>query len=127
MLRTHTCGELTAAHADQTVTLCGWVEKTRDLGKGGVFIDVRDRYGKTQLVVRPNLAELIETAKHLRAEFVILGKGRVSLRPLGQANSNMATGEVEILLDELQVLNASKVPPFLPTAQELPSEDARLK
>lgn len=127
MLRTHTCGELTAAHADQTVTLCGWVEKTRDLGKGGVFIDVRDRYGKTQLVVRPHLAEMLETAKQLRSEFVILGRGKVSLRPLGQANANMATGEVEILLDELQVLNASKVPPFLPSAQELPSEDARLK
>jgi aspartyl-tRNA synthetase len=127
VLRTHTCGELTAAHADQNVTLCGWVEKTRDLGKGGVFIDVRDRYGKTQLVVRPQLVEMLETAKQLRSEFVILGRGKVSLRPLGQANANMATGEVEILLDELQVLNASKVPPFLPTAQEMPSEDARLK
>ncbi|MCE2792582.1 MAG: aspartate--tRNA ligase [Planctomycetota bacterium] len=127
MLRTHTCGELTAAHADQTVTLCGWVEKTRDLGKGGVFVDVRDRYGKTQLVVRPHLQEMLETAKQLRSEFVILGRGKVSLRPLGQANANMATGEVEILLDELQVLNASKVPPFLPSAQEMPSEDARLK
>ena len=127
MLRTHTCGELTAAHADQTVTLCGWVEKTRDLGKGGVFIDVRDRYGKTQLVVRPNLAEMIEKAKQIRSEFVILGKGKVSLRPMGQANSNMATGEIEILLDELEILNASKVPPFLPSSQEMPSEDARLK
>jgi aspartyl-tRNA synthetase len=118
---------LTAAHADQTVTLCGWVEKTRDLGKGGVFIDVRDRYGKTQLVVRPNLAEMIEKAKQIRSEFVILGKGKVSLRPIGQANSNMATGEIEILLDELEILNASKVPPFLPSSQEMPSEDARLK
>jgi len=127
VLRTHTCGELTAAHADQTVTLCGWVEKTRDLGKGGVFIDVRDRYGKTQLVVRPNLAEMIEKAKQIRSEFVILGKGKVSLRPMGQANSNMATGEIEILLDELEILNASKVPPFLPSSQEMPSEDARLK
>jgi aspartyl-tRNA synthetase len=127
VLRTHTCGELTAAHADQTVTLCGWVEKTRDLGKGGVFIDIRDRYGKTQLVVRPNLAEMIEKAKQIRSEFVILGKGKVSLRPMGQANSNMATGEIEILLDELEILNASKVPPFLPSSQEMPSEDARLK
>jgi aspartyl-tRNA synthetase len=118
---------LTASHADQTVTLCGWVEKTRDLGKGGVFIDVRDRYGKTQLVVRPNLAEMIEKAKQIRSEFVILGKGKVSLRPMGQANSNMATGEIEILLDELEILNASKVPPFLPSSQEMPSEDARLK
>jgi len=90
VLRTHTCGELTAAHADQTVTLCGWVEKTRDLGKGGVFVDVRDRYGKTQLVVRPHLQEMLETAKQLRSEFVILGRGKVSLRPLGHANVNMA-------------------------------------
>ena len=127
MLRTHTCGQLTAENAEQSVSLCGWVEKTRDLGKGGIFIDVRDRYGKTQLVVRPSLPEMIETAKHIRSEFVIQGKGKVSLRPMGQANANMATGEIEILLDELIVLNGSKVPPFLPSSADLPSEDTRLK
>lgn len=110
MLRTHTCGELTIQHVNSTVTLCGWVQKVRSLG-GMTFVDLRDRYGITQLAFNQDTnAELCSAANDLGREFVISITGKVVERTA--KNANMATGEVEIIVDALQVLNASKVPPF---------------
>ncbi len=127
MLRTHTCGELTKANDGQEVTLCGWVDRIRDHG-GGVFVDLRDRYGKTQIVVGAESdAAMLELAGKLRNEFVILAKGTVRNRPAGQENPKMVTGAIEVVVIELQVLNESKTPPFTPGQHELPNEDTRLK
>ena len=128
MLRTHTCGELRTSHVGQEVTLCGWVDSQRDHG-GGVFLDLRDRYGKTQVVVAPPESDdaLIEEAKKLRSEDVIQVTAKVAPRIEGTINSNLATGEIEIRCSALKVLNQSKTPPFVPSQQELPNEDLRLK
>lgn len=128
MLRSHTCGELRAENVDQEATLCGWVDTYRDHG-GGVFIDLRDRYGLTQAVIAPPESDdvLIEEAKRLRSEDVVLMTGVVRPRPEGQANPKLATGEIELRCNRVEVLNKSKVPPFTPTQQELPGEDLRLK
>lgn len=110
MLRTHTCGELTLSNINQTVTLCGWVQKSRDLG-GMTFIDLRDRYGLTQLVFNMETnAQLCIEARKLGREYVISTTGRVAER--SNKNPKMATGEVEILVDHFEVLNESKTPPF---------------
>ncbi len=127
MLRTHTCGELQAEHAGQTVTLCGWVDTYRD-HSGVLFVDLRDRYGKTQVVFAPEGGqELLTMARTLRPEFVVAVTGRVALRPEGTANPKLATGEIEVRAGALQVLNRSLTPPFQPGSKELPSEDLRLK
>ncbi len=110
MYRTHTCGELRLADAGKTVTLAGWVQKVRNLG-GMTFIDVRDRYGITQLVVgEESAASVREIAVELGREFVIRATGKVIER--ASKNPKMPTGEVEIALDALQVLSASETPPF---------------
>ncbi|MFA5200506.1 MAG: aspartate--tRNA ligase, partial [Candidatus Omnitrophota bacterium] len=113
MLRTHTCGQLTAADTSKEVTLCGWVAKRRDHGKL-VFIDIRDRYGLTQVVFIPKECspEVYEKAGQLRAEFVIKLKGIVNKRPANTVNSKLTTGEVEVLAKELEILNPSNTPPF---------------
>jgi len=113
MLRTHTCGQLTAADASKEVTLCGWVAKRRDHGKL-VFIDIRDRYGLTQVVFIPKECspDTYEKAGQLRAEFVIKLKGIVNKRPANTVNSKLTTGEVEVLAKELEILNPSNTPPF---------------
>lgn len=127
MLRTHTCGELTTDHIDQTVTICGWVNRVRDLG-GQKFIDVRDRYGMTQAVVGSDAPESVfERAKTLRSEDVIKVVGKVHRRPAGQDNVKLTTGQIELIVSEIEVLNKSMLPPFTPNQQELPSEDLRLK
>ena len=127
MLRTHTCGQLRTEHIDQEVTLCGWVDSTRDHG-GTVFIDLRDRYGKTQVAVDADCgADVFEQAKHLRSEDVIRATGVVDHRPEGTTNPRMATGEIEVRAARLEILNRSKTPPFTPGQLELPSEDTRLK
>ena len=127
MLRTHTCGEVRVDHLDQEVTLCGWVDSTRDHG-GAVFIDLRDRYGKTQVVYGPQSGpELVEEAGKLRSEDVIKVTGHVTHRPEGTVNEKLATGEIEIRGSQLEILNKSKTPPFTPSQQELPGEDLRLK
>jgi len=111
MLRTHTCGELNISHLGQTVTLCGWVQKSRDLG-AMTFIDVRDRYGLTQLVFNTDSdASLRETSRTLGREFVIQVTGTVLERT--SKNAKMPTGEIEINVTEIEVLNAAKVPPFM--------------
>ena len=128
MLRSHTCGELTIDHVDQETTLCGWVDTNRDHGRG-VFIDLRDRYGLTQVVVNTPDSDdaLIEEAKKLRGEDVVRMTGVVRPRPTGQDNPKLATGEVEVRCNKLEVLNKTKVPPFTPRQQELPGEDLRLQ
>ena len=128
MLRSHTCGELRPQHIDREVTLCGWVDTYRDHG-GGVFIDVRDRYGLTQVVVGPpeSGADLIAEAKKLRSEDVVRFTGLVKHRPDGQTNPKLATGEIEVRCTKVELLNKSKSPPFTPSQQDLPGEDLRLK
>ena len=110
MLRTHTCGELNMAHVGSSVTLSGWVQRSRDLG-GMTFIDLRDRYGLTQLVFNMETnAGLCESARKLGREFVIQVVGVVTER--SNKNSKMATGEIEIIVEKIEILNVSKTPPF---------------
>jgi len=111
MIRTHTCGELNISNLGQSVTLCGWVQKSRDLG-GTTFIDVRDRYGLTQLVFNTDTdATLRETSRELGREFVIKVSGTVLERT--NKNLKIPTGEIEIAVEGIEILNAAKLPPFL--------------
>ncbi|MCA9186686.1 MAG: aspartate--tRNA ligase, partial [Planctomycetales bacterium] len=127
MLRTHTCGELTAQNVEGEVTLCGWVDSYRDHG-GTLFVDLRDRYGKTQVVFAPEGgSELLERSRGLRSEDVIRVTGKVALRPEGTINPKLQTGEIEIRCRSLELLNKCKTPPFVPNQGELPGEDLRLK
>src|SRR5437763_7604971 len=105
--RTHTCGELTPSHVGKTVVLNGWVDAWRDFG-GLVFIDVRDRYGITQVVFEPQAGEALQAAaSELRSEYVVAIKGVVAPRLPGKENPNLATGQVEVRASELEVLNVS--------------------
>jgi len=127
VLRTQTCGELRREHAGQTVTLCGWVDSSRDHG-GLVFVDLRDRYGRTQVVFRPSDGEDMHTqARSLRSEFVIQVTGEVAERGAEEINPKLDTGEIEVRCQTLQVLNKSKTPPFEPRTTELPNEELRLR
>ena len=110
MLRTNTCGELNSSHINQKVTLCGWVQKVRKLG-GMTFVDLRDRYGITQLVFNAEThAEMCEKAEHLGREWVIQIEGTVAERY--NKNKNIPTGDIEIIVDKINILNTSEVPPF---------------
>ncbi|MEG3615134.1 aspartate--tRNA ligase [Isoptericola haloaureus] len=125
MLRTHTAGSLRAEHIGQTVTLTGWVDRRRDHG-GVAFIDLRDASGIAQVVIRDE-----EVAHPLRAEFVLRVTGEVSRRPEGNANANLATGDIEVIASDVEVLNTSEALPFqVSTAladTETIGEEARLK
>ncbi len=112
MFRTHTCGQLRAEHVGQEVTLAGWVHRRRDHG-GLIFIDLRDRYGLTQIVFDPNSSATMHDAAHaLRNEYVIQVTGQVRRRPAGQANLRLATGDIEVDGLSLRILNQAKTPPF---------------
>jgi aspartyl-tRNA synthetase len=125
--RTHTCGELRSSNIGQTVTLTGWVDTRRDLG-GVIFIDLRDRYGKTQVVFNPQTnKQMHELAGTLRNEFVISVTGKVERRPSGTENSSLATGEIDVLARELTILNKADTPPFAIDDDVEVSEDTRLK
>lgn len=127
MHRTHTCGELSSDHLDQTVTLSGWVHRRRDHGDL-IFIDLRDRYGLTQIVMDPSEhKEAHMQGEDLRSEYVIKVTGKVRKRPEGQENENMATGSIEVLVEELKIMNRSKTPPFEMESREEPGEEIRLK
>ncbi|MBM3402163.1 MAG: aspartate--tRNA ligase [Bacteroidetes bacterium] len=125
MLRTHTCGELTIADLNKEVTLTGWVQKSRDLG-GMTFIDMRDRYGMTQLTFNSDDdAEMRAQARELGREFVIKVSGKVIER--SNKNLKMATGEIEIKVSKLELLNPAKLPPFLIEDETDGGDDLRLK
>ena len=125
LARTHTCGELTLADDGRDVVLLGWVHRLRDLGSLA-FIDIRDRHGITQVIARDN-RELVAAVQDLRPEYVIAVIGRVERRSAESVNPKLQTGEIEVELRELRVLNDAKTPPF-PIADEGPvSEDARLR
>lgn len=127
MHRSHTCNELRSEHLGQTVTLAGWVHRRRDHG-GIIFIDLRDRYGLTQIVFDPKVVKSgFEHAEHLRSEFVIKVTGEVRKRLEGQENKNMETGAVELYVTELEVLNEAKTPPFEIDQEKNVNEELRLK
>ena len=127
MLRTHTCGELRSTDIGKEVTLCGWIDSNRDHGRG-LFLDLRDRYGKTQVVFNPESGEqMVELASQLRSEDVVKIVGKVAARPEGTANPKLSTGEIEVRGSRLELLNKSQGAPFSPGQQELPGEDLRLK
>ncbi|HFQ4953151.1 TPA: aspartate--tRNA ligase [Vibrio vulnificus] len=123
-MRTHYCGHLNKSLAGQTVELCGWVNRRRDLG-GLIFIDMRDREGIVQVVVDPDMADAYAVASQLRNEFCIKLTGEVRTRPESQVNKEMATGEVEILAKGLEIINRSDVLPL--DFNQKNSEEQRLK
>jgi len=123
-MRTHYCGEVNASHVDQIVTLCGWNHRRRDHG-GVIFIDLRDREGLAQVVCDPDRPEMFKVAEDVRNEFVLKVTGKVRRRPAGTENPNLASGEIEILCHELEVLNAAVTPPFQLDEDNL-SENVRL-
>src|SRR5437016_8465338 len=125
LTRTHTCGALRSEDVGADVVLLGWVHRVRDLG-GVTFIDVRDRAGVSQVVVRENDA-LMTIAKRLRSEFVIGVSGVVQRRSEDTVNPKLSTGEVEVLARDIRVLNEAKTPPFQVADDAPVSEDLRLR
>jgi aspartyl-tRNA synthetase len=125
MYKTHTCGELRAAHAGQTVTLSGWVHRQRDHG-GVTFIDLRDRYGLVQVVADPG-NEATKSIQDVRSEWVLQITGVVQKRPAGAENPNLLTGEIEIVASKVEVLNPAKPIPFMINKDEDTEESVRLK
>jgi aspartyl-tRNA synthetase len=123
-MRTQYCGEVNASHIDQIVTLCGWNHRRRDHG-GVIFIDLRDRQGLAQVVCDPDRPEMFKIAESVRNEFVLKVTGKVRRRPAGTENPNLASGEIEILCHDLEVLNAAVTPPFQLDEENL-SENVRL-
>lgn len=125
MLRTHNCGELSIKNAGQKTTLCGWIQKSRDLG-GMTFIDLRDRYGITQLVFNMEKnVDLCEEARKLGREFVICVSGEIEER--SNKNLKIPTGEIEIIVEKFEVLNKSKLPPFTIEDNTDGGEELRMK
>jgi len=125
--RTHTCGQLRATNAGATVTLMGWVNRRRDHGNL-IFLDLRDRYGITQIVLDKDLTpDGHAKAEQARPEYVIAATGKVRLRGPDAINPKMVTGEIEIAATELLILNDSKVPPFSPAEEAIQNEEVRLK
>jgi aspartyl-tRNA synthetase len=125
MYRTNTCGELTIKNVNQTVTLAGWVQRSRDLG-GMTFVDLRDRYGITQLVFNMETnSSLCEEARKLGREFVIQVKGKVTERY--NKNPNLPTGDIEIIVDSIKILNASVTPPFTIEDESDGGDELRMK
>jgi aspartyl-tRNA synthetase len=125
--RTHLCGTVTSAELGQDVCLMGWVQRRRDHG-GLIFIDLRDREGIVQLALDPDRdPEAHKKAEQIRNEFVIAVHGKVSPRPEGTVNPSMKTGEVEVEVSELKILNRSETPPFMIDEHSEVAENIRLK
>src|SRR5450432_3515967 len=124
MMRTHYCGQITASLIGQKVAVAGWVHRRRDHG-GVIFVDLRDREGLVQVVCNPDAAEVFANAEKLRNEFVVRVTGTVRARPGGTTNANLATGQVEIVATEVQVLNRADPLPF--QLDEQVSEEVRLR
>jgi aspartyl-tRNA synthetase len=125
MMRTHYCGHLNRQHIGQTVTLCGWAHRRRDHG-GVIFIDLRDREGLAQIVVNPDAKAAFAVAESVRSEYVLKIVCEVRARPEGATNANLATGEVEMIATQIEVLNASLTPPFMLDDENL-TETVRLE
>jgi aspartyl-tRNA synthetase len=123
-MRSQYCGEVTAAHTGQEITVAGWVHRRRDHG-GVIFVDLRDREGLLQVVFDPSAARVFADAERVRSEFVLQVKGKVRRRPEGTVNTKLPSGEVELLATELAILNPSETPPF--HHDEQASEDLRLR
>ncbi|MDR1850073.1 MAG: aspartate--tRNA ligase [Zoogloeaceae bacterium] len=123
-MRTHYCGELSAASCDRIVTLAGWAHRRRDHG-GVIFIDLRDREGLAQIVCDPDRPEMFKVAESIRNEFCLKVTGKVRMRPEGSRNPLIASGEIEVLCHEIEVLNPSVTPPFQLDEENL-SENVRL-
>jgi len=123
-MRTHYCGQLNTTHLGKTVTLCGWAHRRRDHG-GVIFIDLRDREGLAQVVCNPEPAEMFKLAESVRNEYVLRITGKVRRRPEGSDNANLASGEIEVVCQEIEVLNAAITPPFQLDDDNL-SENVRL-
>ena len=127
MRRTHHCNELNTGHVGQEVVLMGWAQRRRDHG-GVIFVDLRDREGITQVVFNPEISESVHAKAHeIRNEYVIGIRGRVENRPEGMINANLPTGDIEVLVTELKLLNSAKTPPFLIEDNVDVSEQLRLK
>jgi aspartyl-tRNA synthetase len=125
--RTHTCGDLRAGDVGKTVTLNGWVDSHRDLG-GVVFVYLRDRYGKTQIVFNPQSnPDVHDAASQLRSEYVVSVTGNVQRRPAGQENPAVSTGEIDVWAEELTILSKADTPPFVIKDEVDASEELRLK
>lgn len=124
-MRTHYCGELNRQHIDQQLSVCGWVNRRRDHG-GVIFVDLRDKKGMLQVVFDPDDAAMFAAAETLRNEFVLRVEGKLRLRPEGTENPEMATGEVELLAQKLEILNASETPPFQLDEEDV-HDDNRLR
>lgn len=125
-MRSHYCGLLRSADIDQTVTLCGWVDRRRDHG-GVIFLDLRDREGIVQVVFDPDTEEHFATADRVRSEYVLKVTGRVRARGEGTVNPNMATGDIEVLGKEIEVLNTAETPPFQLDEHTAVGEEVRLR
>lgn len=123
-MRTHYCGQLNTNHLGKTVTLCGWAHRRRDHG-GVIFIDLRDREGLAQVVCNPEPAEMFKLAESVRNEYVLRITGKVRRRPEGSDNPSLASGEIEVVCQEIEVLNVSVTPPFQLDDENL-SESVRL-
>ncbi len=125
--RTHTCGELTAKNLDEVVTLYGWIHTRRDHG-GLIFIDLWDKYGLTQVVLNPQIDQLAHQEAHsLRGNFVISVRGKVRSRPEDMINPKLKTGEIEVFIEQLEILNPSNTPPFTGWEHQEVGEATRLK
>lgn len=124
-MRTHYCGEVTKNELDQSVTICGWVNRRRDHG-GVIFVDLRDRTGLVQVVFDPDSADMFKQAEQIRNEYVLQVKGKVRLRPEGTENPDLTTGAIEVLAAELTVLNKSETPPFQIDDEDV-NEEVRLR
>ncbi|MBO9495773.1 aspartate--tRNA ligase [Thalassotalea sp. G20_0] len=125
-MRSHYCGELNLSHDGQEVTLCGWVHRRRDHG-GVIFLDLRDREGLAQVVVDPDTEEAFALADKVRSEYVLKITGMVRPRPEGTVNSNMSTGEIEVLGKQVEILNQAQTPPFQIEGYTDVGEDVRLR
>ncbi len=126
MMRSHYCGQLNESLDGQEITLCGWVHRRRDHG-GVIFLDIRDREGLAQVVFDPDRAETFAKADRVRSEYVVKITGKVRLRPAGAVNPNMASGAIEVLGYELDVLNEAETPPFPLNEYTDVGEETRLR
>ncbi len=125
-MRSHYCGQLNLSHLDQEIELCGWVHRRRDHG-GVIFIDLRDREGIAQVVIDPDTPDAFREAERVRNEYVLRVRGRVRRRPAGTENPAMPTGEIELLVKDLEVLNRAETPPFQLEDELGVGDDIRLR